>query len=280
MPDRWTPTTLTSEEEVIHTLIELQGKRWQSRGQPNTYNNLIPSIDREREHLSRTEKLMLERQSIDIFRSTARFFADEGEKTASQTDIGALMVLRHYGAPTRLLDWSKSPFVAAYFAVSENDTKAGEIWSFDYDQYLKKGGEQWRRWPDTTKGGDGYSFESELTAFKVDEPGNWFVCLYYGMGFPRQKAQSGFFTFTARFGRDHADSIANLLLENIYYHRYLIPADLKFKLRRTLRDKHGIWRGSMFPDSAGAAETAKDVFKQENTADIAREDHEREKPGF
>ena len=263
MPDSWFSTTLESETEVLQVLTELQGNRWLSRGQADTYNNLNPSIERDgRGALSRAEKLTLERQSIDIFRSTARFFADEGERNALQSDIGALMVLRHYEVPTRLLDWSLSPFVSAYFAVSDNDSQDGEIWSFDYDQYLKKGGEQWRRWPRTTKDGDGCSFELDRTAFTVDEPDDWFVCQFYKAGFHRQKAQSGLFTFTARFGRDHADSIANLLVENSYYHLYLVPAALKPVLRKTLRESHGIWRGSMFPDSAGAAATAREVFKQ------------------
>jgi FRG domain len=268
MPDRWKPIELKSEPEVIQVLTELQGKRWLSRGQAENYGSLTPSIDRGgRGTLPRSEKLRLERQSIDIFRSTARFFADEGERGALQSDIGALMVLRHYGVPTRLLDWSQSPFVAAYFAVCEPDTKDGEIWSFDYDQYLKKGGEQWERWPRTTKDGDGVSFVLNLTAFTVEEPDDWFVCQFYNPGFPRQKAQSGLFSFTARFGRDHADSIANLLVENSCYHLYIVPAALKIGLRKTLRDKHGIWRGSMFPDSAGAAETVWEVFKQEKPGD-------------
>ncbi len=264
MPDRWFSTTLESEDEAIQVLTELQGMRWLSRGQAERYNNLTPSIDRDgRDKFSRAEILKLERQSIDIFRSTARFFADEGERSALQKDIGALMVLRHYGTPTRLLDWSQSPFVSAYFAVSEKDSHDGEIWSFDYDQYLKKGGEQWKRWPRTTKDGDGYSFELDRTAFTVDEPDDWFVCQFYYPGFPRMTAQSGLFTFAARFGRDHADSIANLLVENSYYHLYVVPAALKPVLRKTLRESHGIWRGSMFPDSSGAAATAREVFKQE-----------------
>jgi hypothetical protein len=293
MPGPWNPTTLKSEAEVIQVLTELQGKRWLSRGQAENYGSLIPSIDRDwRKNLSRAEKLTLERRSIDMFRSTARFFADEGERIALQGDIETLMVLRHYAVPTRLLDWSQSPFVAAYFAVCEPDTKDGEIWSFDYDQYEKKGGEQWVRWPHTTRdgSGEGPKFNANLTAFTISEPDDWVVCYFYPPGFHRQKAQSGLFTFTARFGRDHADSIANLLVENSYYHLYLVPATLKPGLRRVLRERHGIWRGSMYPDSAGAAETAHDVFKQEKpagetsqkvdlSADTVREVFERGKPG-
>jgi hypothetical protein len=270
MPDSWFSTTLESETEVIQVLTELQGNRWLCRGQAENYGSLIPSIDRdERKTLSRAEKLALERQSIDIFRSTARFFADEGERDALKTDVQTLMVLRHYGVPTRLLDWSRSPFVAAYFAVCEPDTKDGEIWSFDHDQYVKKGGEQWKRWPHTTTdgSGEGPKFDGNLTAFTVDEPVDWFVCYFNPVGFSRQKAQSGLFTFTARFGRNHADSISNLLVENSYYHLYVVPAGLKRELRRILRERHGIWRGSMFPDSAGAAETAREVFKLEKPGD-------------
>jgi hypothetical protein len=270
MPDPWNSTTLKTEAEAIQMLTELRGKRWLSRGQAKNYGSLIPSIDRDDlAHLSRVEKLALERQSIDIFRSTARFFADEGERDALQGDIGPLMVLRHYGVPTRLLDWSLSPFVAAYFAVCEHDTKDGEIWSFDYDQYLKKGGEQWMRWPRTTTdgSGEGAKFDLNLTAFTVDDPDDWFVCWFYSPGFPRQKAQSGLFTFTARFGRNHADSIANLLVEHSYYHLYVVPAALKRGLRTILREKHGIWRGSLFPDTAGAAATAGEVFKIQKPGD-------------
>ena len=44
-----------------------------------------------------------------------------------------------------------------------------------------------------------------------DEPPNWVIAAFYPSGFPRQNAQSGFYTVTARFGRDHADALQNLL---------------------------------------------------------------------
>jgi hypothetical protein len=40
-----------------------------------------------------------------------------------------LALMRHYGAPTRLLDWTYSFFIAVYFSLAEN--KEGVVWAFD-----------------------------------------------------------------------------------------------------------------------------------------------------
>lgn len=261
-PD-WNWTVLNSEEAAVELLTELRSKQWLCRGQSERYPSLVPSIDRgSLAKLPRTEKLTLERRSIGLFRDTARFFAHPGEKGALADDIVALMVLRHYGVPTRLLDWSMSPHVAAYFSVCDGDTKNGEIWTFDYPEYVQKGKQQWKRWPKTTSDGSGDDdkFDAKLTAFTVEEPDDWFICGFYCPGFPRQNAQYGAYTLTARFDRDHAEAIANLLKDRSQFHLYVISAPLKPKLRRLLRESHGIWQGSLFPDSAGAAKTAGIVF--------------------
>jgi hypothetical protein len=40
-------------------------------------------------------------------------------------------VMQHYGAPTRLLDRTASPYTAVYFAVLEHWMKPGAVWAFD-----------------------------------------------------------------------------------------------------------------------------------------------------
>jgi hypothetical protein len=259
----WPATTITVITEAMQIFTELRGKRWLCRGQSRCYGSLTPSIDRDTlKSLPRAEKLALERRAIDTFRSTARFFSD-GEQSAMNDDVVALMVLRHYGVPTRILDWSWSPFVAAYFAAHENDGEDGEIWAFDEPLYEKQGSKQWQRWPETTIDGSGDPSKwggASLTAFTLAEPPNWFICGFYSPGFHRQNAQQGAYTMTARFGRDHAAAIAELLENPDRYHRYVVAAELKPKLRTLLRENHGVWRGSLFPDSAGAAETSKSVF--------------------
>lgn len=231
----WNTTTLESEVETLRVLSELRTKRWLCRGQSKRYGGLVPSIDRHGRHdLSRIEKLKLERQSIELFRSTARFFADVGEREALVNDIIALMVLRHYGVPTRLLDWSMSPYVAAYFAAESRDAEDGEIWTFDEPLYEELGSNQWKLWPQTTTDHSGSRdrFDAKLTAFTNEEPPDWFICDFYEPGFHRQTAQDGAYTMTARLGRDHADAIANLFVESSHYHRYVVRAEFKAKLRK------------------------------------------------
>ena len=239
MTDSWNPITLTTEADTLHVLSELRGRRWLFRGQPRRYAGLVPSIDRgPLQLLSREAKLRLERRSIELFRSTARFFADPGEERALADDIVAMMVLRHYGVPSRILDWSSSPWIAAYFACEDHDTKDqdGELWTFDEPLYEQEGAKQWKRWPQTTSDGSGdpAKFVAGLTAFLPDEPPDWFICGFYPLGFYRQNAQQSVYTMTARFGCDHAEAIGGLFANPAAYYLYVIAAALKPKLRELL----------------------------------------------
>jgi len=157
-----------------------------------------------------------------------------GEEEALNEDVGALMVLRHYGVPTRLLDWSLSPFIAAYLAALGDANKDGEIWAFDHNLYVQEGSKQWEPF--------GGFKQAEAAAFLMSEPKrDWFVCYFYQhrAGFLRQKAQQGFCSMTPRFGCDHANAIADLLKSSAHCCRYVIDRRVKPKLRKVLQDSMG-----------------------------------------
>ena len=267
----WEHTLLTSVNEVKDVIESLDDGNWFCRGQSQHYEDLLPSIDRGYSKFqTRRGKLTFESISISRFRLYAKSFT-EGEEASKHNDIIALMVLQHYGVPTRLLDWSISPKVAAFFAVLKDhyadDEKDGEIWTFNRTLYEELGAEQWKKHPETTTDRSGDRDKIDLTfptAFTINESEPWIVCSKYIDGFPRDSAQKSWYTMTSCFGKDHGEMIKDLLNDLSKIHVYIIKAELKQKIRNLLKDVYKIDRGSLFPDSAGAAKTVlKEVFFQD-----------------
>jgi hypothetical protein len=51
-----------------------------------------------------------------------------------------LAIMQHYGAPTRLLDFTYSPYVALYFALrnrNKDDAECVEVWALDFAQLIQ-----------------------------------------------------------------------------------------------------------------------------------------------
>lgn len=273
MNSDWIEEKLNSIDEVLSKLIELRTKKkkWVFRGVSREHKKpLISSIDRLLlENLDRKEKIRLERQSIELFRSTYKQLAIEEDNELLREDITTLMLMQHYGAPTRLLDWSFSPYIAAYFAVCENDKYDGFIWGFEYDRYEQKGSEQWEKFPEMIEGG---KFVHTLRpAFEEDyRDKEWFVCQFINKdyGFNRIRSQEGLFTFASQFNIDHSLAIMNLLNESEFHKVYRIRKEDKFKLRQILRNNLNIWHGMFYPDVIGSAEAVKEVM-----TDCAQKNH-------
>ena len=54
-----------------------------------------------------------------------------------------------------------------------------------------------------------------------------------------------------------SNAIEKLFHDDSLHHLFVVDKKIKPDLRQLLREQHGIWRGTLFPDSAGAAETAR-----------------------
>jgi hypothetical protein len=117
-------------EQTIHSLGELievigglksQEVLWY-RGHENQDWELIPSVQRE-EYAGKEQYL-----ANDFYMKASVTLRD---KPDFRNYSAWLSIMRHYGLPTRLLDWSRSPLIAAYFAVENWNMQSdvdGCIW--------------------------------------------------------------------------------------------------------------------------------------------------------
>lgn len=110
MDKRYSTLHLQNWSDFKH-FIDTLSENWVFRGQANAFWDLENAIER-------TDFIQLykgvEVDFLAEFQRGARNYLNRDETPEHLIEWLALM--QHHGAPTRLLDFSKSPFIAAYFA--------------------------------------------------------------------------------------------------------------------------------------------------------------------
>ncbi len=103
---------------------------WVFRGQANFTWGLGTSLQRafgDAKMSDPTQRAHVENSSIGFFKDRSRLYLPA---TPAENDLlGWLALMQHYGAPTRLQDWTLSPFVAAYFAFREDKGEDAALWA-------------------------------------------------------------------------------------------------------------------------------------------------------
>ena len=113
-------------------------KKYIFRGQRSHEWTLTTGFDRMFGNLEFEKRKAIETSLILEFRNGCIDFLNSN-KFAEYDDVQILSLGQHYGLPTRLLDWSYSMYVAAFFAFAYNmsaDSDSVAIWVIDRDHQI------------------------------------------------------------------------------------------------------------------------------------------------
>jgi hypothetical protein len=80
-----------------------------------------------------------EEYSLDVFQS--KFHLYDKENIVPDSKLAWLSIMQHYGVPTRLLDFTASPYVALYFALEAYEPQARRdfaVFAIDYSAIMQK----------------------------------------------------------------------------------------------------------------------------------------------
>ena len=196
--------------ELTKKLNGANARSFVYRGVSDWNFDLRPSVGR---YPMWKDVVELQKAMMWIFKTHARPYCS----TPPSDEWEWLALAQHHGLPTALLDWTRSPLVAAFFAVEKNHDKDGAV----------------------------YAFEGlRLTEPDVRPSSCKSVCFVMASHVsPRMSAQSGLFSFHPK---------PTLAFRSPKIHRIRIPAQMKHTALDLL-EGYGIHPSSLFPGLDGIA---------------------------
>jgi len=204
------------------------------RGQALSTWPLQPSIDRGvPPGTNYATRLDEERCLVEQFQRRVENLLGTNEfKNVSSPNLPVkLTVMQHYGAPTRMLDWTASPFVAAFFAVVDLLDKDGAMWWYRTKAFTVEAGPQWDRYKMRSNPNEDVDYN--MHAFKEDSP-PFIGPAYLPSPFSRAEAQQGLFTCAGRLGMLHDDLLGDLIRGD-NFGKIVIPNSLKRDVLQMLK---------------------------------------------
>jgi len=236
MREHWCQTWDDFNDTLRGSIFEGQPPtkgRFLFRGQGNASWSLQTSFDRAFREYPAAKRKKIEKTLMDSFQEWLE--SDSFLHDAADNEIVLRAIAQHYGLPTRLLDWSDSPYVAAFFAfnghfreVLSNSATGDYVAVYALDSSNR-------------------SVWDYETGVGIVHPSSWKN--------PRAKRQFGWFTLARTPYTTLEEHIAHFPGEESALQKIVLPVGLAREAIAHL-DIMGISYETVFPDLEGAAKSA------------------------
>ena len=256
---KWSEIKINNWKDFAETLEHLKLERnwlspWVFRGQTDSDWTLKPSILRvlQRHGIDRQMGIGFERTICREFFSKAHLFEDFKFREFKEGNILLTFTLmQHYGSPTRLLDWTESPYIALYFAINADFSKDGAVYLFNQDLLNDLNKDE--------------PFKNDEMLFEEEEESDHIVTFFANFQTRRSNSQQGLYSVAANIDKDHADLIQKTFnrhnsSDRLYASKLVIDKNAKLEFLGRLR-KINLRADQLFPDLYGFSTSLKDLLE-------------------
>lgn len=260
--------SLLNYEKKLPKTKEGKPKRWLFRGQEKSDQfDLTTSLERAATDFGENHSRMpeLEKRLLREFKRHLHHYTSD----VPQDNLEWLALMQHYGAPTRLLDWTQTFYVAAFFAVENANKKGGEIWALDVDWFkpetvipqIASGlfTETRTRYAEDKDADLPYMEQMAMIDYLLDSPRPLVVPVNPFRLNARLMIQQGVFLFPGDISKSFEENLctpdyAPAAKESLV--RFFLPSDIDFR-KEILINLHqmNIDRATLFPGLGGFAES-------------------------
>lgn len=230
------------------------------RGQSQVHSNLQPTLARSVQGGAYDAAVLLERRLLESFRKhyveldALPTDMPSGPDLVTKSEVDVLSLMQHYEVPSRLLDWTESVWVAAYFACASHSDQDAELWFFS-EAVLDPTPDELPK--DQVK----YIVSSSIGKRPAEYHIKWgmpYIAVMDPMSNARLRAQKGRLTASDNATVDHADLLWRLATMKSgndhpgdFFGRHVIRGSRKRDILHFLSEEKHISAKSLFPDIVG-----------------------------
>jgi hypothetical protein len=249
---------IKSPDELIRILNEFPN-HFIFRGHSSKEWKLETTLERVlRDKWTPENVIRAEDHAIDLFKS--KFHLYDSTNTTPGTKLQWISLMQHYGAPTRLLDFSESPYIALYFTIESLEVSSKNdfaIYAIDYRNlikesinYIKLKDKDFRyEYLDIPSKQDEI-FENIIERFSYDLL--WVTEPKEGNG--RLDRQAGCFLTSMNLGKKIEDIILLDIYKNVDIQKIIIPNKFYTNIYALLK-KTNVTSKALFGDLTGLAKS-------------------------
>ncbi len=249
---------INNVHELIDYLLSYKSN-WMFRGHASDSWLLESTLERALKPIGWDSDVAKVTEEYCLFEFKARAHHYVSQEELPSSKLGWLSLMQHHGVPTRLLDFTESPFIALFFAFDGvqtlTDTSCA-LWALDYRALTKKSIEIINGFGDIvlsyeevqTRQDETFEFvdQNSYDVLWTTEPGRFNL---------RLERQKGSFLISGNIGTKALD-LLNLQMSPDSFKKIVIPTSLANDIYIVLK-KMGINNARMFSDIDGLGKDVK-----------------------